>query len=1274
MKLRDLDILSVDYSAANPDYRRTEIHKVSDLNGYFLIPFEGPMFVRNMVVRADGAILTIEKDYTIEDDFTQLELMTGKKVIGSLRIKDHIVKDYKEIKLTYQKVGEFTVSREFLINSAEVILNNPKPIDWLTQVFGKPDTYPPAFHTHDISSSDEMVGFGDLLLLFKQASGQTKMYGLEIWNKLKAVEEKAYKTLGDNYESLWNKMFTHIMNVNVPHPMTKADIGLSDHPNYGTATLAEDQDAAFYAYNENDSNGNLILKTDKISTPKGVHNAIDTFDPDTDGYVRQGTLPFSYYGSGFYLPPPIKGSFEGLGSDIGTAAMCLESNGVTTAIIRGYDSKVKSLYYYYNENIYDTSKKFIFSGVKYTHPLVEADNIAAKQAYIAANGSDTGYIPIDVNHVIAGSSGQLLCIGDYEKRKYYIGLGNGTLDANSHTLKRIDNENFNDKVEGNVFDPYRSCVMLIGDYVYIIAQINKWPVNYPEEQKFGTKISSYRTRIFYRANKSDLSDPSTSTITFVQQTINFDDLEGKRHFNQKIVDPVPTVIGTTADGKPYCKTMWVDFEVKDPTFTDIRLSPYHAQWIYKENPNDKTKAAIRFLHGIQYWYYGVRTVGENLHAAVPYTFDTTTNTLALDPAWFKITFNIETGKRTAPEGKNIDDWYSGGISPFVGNFDEVGAAWIDKIGIASIGTRVLGLPYNPYIWFGRNFDSKGQGDQWAYFNDNFNTPSYYNVSIPMESPFGFTSIPALMCDLWQYNGKINNTPVEMFRAMDANAQRALFYRVADNVDYEKHDDLRFPYVNKEIYARTPNARFGTVTIAGSNSAGARNLPSINYPYKDANSTQYGIFRLGSQNNDKTFPYYFSELYTFSEENTGSGTMSADGGFYVDTLATHDIDDENNVLTVTPNKAGRLWISKETWRGLLATLLGDDNGLVNANGLANGGEYLMTVYMAQPASGKNVPFSMAMVFYHQISTDPLVAKKAYMNAIAFDWSISGTTSDGVGIAKIGATRRLKQEPTKNAGYENFNRISTGEWINGPSYQYQFPNVTPSVQLYGTSKDDVDVWFSCGVQFPTVGGSNTPAFIYRKHNGVESFQERWSGMYVLNSTGESFQALYNNGLQQSIPGSISGGGAYYTLRPDGAYNLVEAVFVKGNWTIFISTDLNVIFNGTSKPLKARNYSLDQLGIDPANKTFYLYAVCGKTEGYYDLTLSEKTASPYHMLVATITTISTGIKTIETNEVFAISGFQISTNNHGGIVPATSGTFPEDGTFEAILAKDLFDKSKY
>lgn len=1236
--MKDIEIINIDYTGKDPKYQCTDTRNMEDISIPFIVLDYAPFYTRNCVVKGDGNPLIKGKDYYFEDHLTNLQELTGRTVCCTIRLSTEACNTYKKITVDYQKVGDPVIPRSFLFDALEKIVDSDNKIDWNEQVHGKPDTYYPAYHKHDISSVEEMVGFGDIIILLKQAQGQVVKHGLDIYNSLNKIRDVCYEELDNIYKLKWKKMFGHITNVNNPHKVNKEDIGLGKHPNYDTATVEEDIEG---------------IRDDVISTPRGVSKALENYDVDSDGYIKQGSLPFSYYGTGIYIPPPISGSFEGLGTNNASSAFCLEPNGWVVCLCRGFDTKVKNLYFYYNKDIKKNPNDFIFSGKQYNHPRLTADNV-------------------NVNHVVGGSNGLVLCIGDIETKKYYITLGNGTLDPNSHDLKLIDTSVFNDPIEGNVFDPYRSAVMLIGDWVYFIAQTNKWPKNKPDSEKWCPDMANYRMRIFYRIPKSDLTDKSKTTVQFVKQKMNYQDCNGNWHYNQNTVDFFVDVIGTRSNGERYLQSLGFDWDV---SFPRIYPSPYHCQWVYKEDPSNKNLAIVRMLHGVQFYYWGVRSVGTNKHFALPLYFDTSNNTISLDPRWYKIRYNVETDVWTPPQGRDYLEWYNDFINLLVANHDEVTCSWLNNIGYISLGGDVFSLPYKLSVAFMGNKNNPN-ANQLDLFNKDFTGDlEHYHLNIPTDSPFGFCMALSTQADVWDYNGKLQQYPLEIFLSKNRNGTKQAFYRLAESTDYVASSKFDFKYIDRTVIGREPNSSFGKVYVKGmeDNETASAYLPVAFINRRRVNNRQYGMFRISSKFMNGNYPSVNSPLYNLRVHKAFDVAMDENGGFYLDTIATHIVNEEKGQVIIDPYTPGRRYINKAFWYGLLDTLLGGQkNNVKGSNGESKNGEYVLTVFIPTEENNTGKIPCIAFCYWHLYND----SQNTHMSYCHFNW-ISNGEHDG---CKIPQFRDIRYPIQQYGGNGDGGAIATSNlefdkdkhWTN-INFNYDFPSVTPTLMFNPVDNADIDhqeYWFGSGIQHYTAGGAAT-AFVSFMNN---TYDAGFRATYTLHGMPDTYQNVYNKGIRKVVNGMTSGGAGLYTEIDSNTYCLLQAVFIEGNWTLFINSDMTAIFNGSEKQLKKTNYDLSKLGIDQRNKTFYLYAVSGKGEGFYDLTLAQRTASPYHLLVATIRTNAFGIELIDVDQNFAISGFTISTSRRGGIVPASSGTQVESGSFKTVSYEDLFNTSTY
>lgn len=1247
--MKDIEIIDIDYSGSRADYQHTDTFKNGEYPTPFIVPDQGPFYTRNFVLKGNGKILTRGTDFVFEDYLEDMELLTGKTVCASLRLLQKTIDTYETFSLTYQMVGRPMVSRKYLIESVDKIMNNDTKVDWNTQVFGKPDTYPPAFHIHDVREKQEMVGFSDLVVLFKQFRGQQVMHGLDIWNRLVALREATYTRMNSIYDARWKQLFDHIQNAKVPHPITKADLLLGNHPNYATATVEEDR---------------VGDRDDVLSTPKGLVAALEEVDVNVDGYLRQGSLPFSYYGTGIYIPPPISGSFEGLGTSTGGNALCVESNDWTVLLTRGFDSKVRRLYYYYNRDPYRQPENFIFSGYAYTSQVME----------------NAGFEP---NHVISGSSGRILVLGDKEKGQYYITLGNGTLDAQSHQLMKINMSAFIDSDNVNMWNPDRAYVMMIGNWVYIVAQVDAWwPGATADEKAYG---AAYRRRSFYRIPVSDLYGTPGKEVTFVKQKMNFQNSEGTWFYNQDYVDVAKLVVDTSS-GSRVVKSCVIDF---DPAPDTLETGPWRSQWFNMEDPNDKTKAAIKLFSNSRYTYKHEVSVSGDYYWCLPYTFDTTTNTLTLDPRWFKITRNMTNGAVTVPAGRDANEWYHSNISYFTAAHAEIASCFIPKLGFVAVGTNQFYLPYiSRFAYFGYNKLNAGSLalSDWEIFNRDLTDLSANGImskNIPMDSPFGFTTKPLCQRDLWEYNGSVKSLPIEIYNALNGPGNKTLFYReTRTSYAYQEGPQFNFKYIDSTIIGRTPTTLFGTVSINGMETYLSSRMPACAISSKDKYGVQYGMFNLMSPkyNSANDYSEIVRGLAYSDAASTGANTYTESGGsFKLGLLGKHVYDAGNKSLAVENIPGETLYITRANTNQLLQAMLGDKYNLVTngKGGSGPDGEFAMTCFFgAKEGTAASSYPSVAMVLWHQFS-DPSQNK---MSVITFNWTRTGNTATGEKTIAITNIKYPRADAGQNGGVlVNTNLLynSEGKWSSIDT-GYSGETLQLTTMLEFTDQNNFEMWVHSGVNMPVpLNSGGYDCYIKYVDGAPVTVTPRFAAQYNAVSSTAQWQYVTDLGMCRPCHPSYSGGAAYYCQGgriPAGQFALMQAVFIEGNWTLFVNTDMVAVFNGSERTLKKDNWDLSEFGIDQKNKTFYLYAVSGKVEGYYDLTLSERTASPYHLLCATIKTNAFGIEQIAIEQRFAISGFSISTSRKGGIVPASAGSVSDKGTFKTVTYADLFDTSKY
>ena len=208
---------------------------------------------------------------------------------------------------------------------------------------------------------------------------------------------------------------------------------------------------------------------------------------------------------------------------------------------------------------------------------------------------NNGHTP---NHVLSGSDKRILVIGDKENGQYYIGLANGTLDYNAHRLIKIDMNSFTDPDGVRMFNPDKAYVMMIGDYAYVVCEVDQWASTIPDSEKFGG--ANNRRRSFYRVNVSLLNDSNTSLVTFTKQLMNYQNSEGEWKYNQEFVDIAKNVIEVDGNGKKILKRCVYNFTT--PPTTNNLGGPWRCQWFNMQDPSNKNKAAVKMFHNCRWQY------------------------------------------------------------------------------------------------------------------------------------------------------------------------------------------------------------------------------------------------------------------------------------------------------------------------------------------------------------------------------------------------------------------------------------------------------------------------------------------------------------------------------------------------------------------------------------------------------------------------------------------------------------------------------------------------
>lgn len=241
-------------------------------NFVLLIPFAAPYFRSSLqvVYVPTGAVLVEGVDYYCTHYFYEATTKVGQPIYGSVTFIDRSLAG--TVRFRYQTIGgDWTLSELQIIEVLSNTMLNPRTATW-EQIVDLPYQFPPLGHDHDVV---DMTGMTDVVqaifaiadAITAAATGANESHLDDHDNPHEVTKAQVGLGLVQNFGiatqpeaeaglvankyatpasvkryvdvNVGDALSVHIVNTSNPHNVTKAQVGLSNTPNYGIASPTE---------------------------------------------------------------------------------------------------------------------------------------------------------------------------------------------------------------------------------------------------------------------------------------------------------------------------------------------------------------------------------------------------------------------------------------------------------------------------------------------------------------------------------------------------------------------------------------------------------------------------------------------------------------------------------------------------------------------------------------------------------------------------------------------------------------------------------------------------------------------------------------------------------------------------------------------------------------------------------------------------------------------------------------------------------------------------
>jgi len=1160
--------------------------------GYVIVPRHSPFFINSLKLYFKNGQEMTDEHWEIYRIMPGLTNLAAQGVACMIRLKDPSI---TEGLIDYDVVGEFTLFDTSMMSLVIGSVEDDRPIDW-NNLHGKPIVFPPKLHPHsllwDIVAFQDTIDFLNLLSDFSNSRG-VPIVQIKIeryfanFNKYLAMYRKQLQQFIDDHINAYNS-----------HGAKASQVNLGNVDNYATAQTMPEL---------------LSGRSDLHLTVQGLKTILELTSFDSDEFLAKDTLPLSQFGNTNFIPPSIDGSFEGLGGQLETAGITMESDGSIVFLENRFDGRVDGLYYSVMQNPFaadlETALTRSFSAYRYTHQRIESDNAR-------------------VNRICQGSGDECILIMDNQKNYWYIGLTNGSLDPAKHVLSRIDMSALLADIPAGAELKYYTRFMnvfLMGNWIYIAFAIS--PSSGPLVSDAGN-IGDIRHRSLWKVPKASVA--AQVPVTAVRQNLTFVDGDGVQRNNEpfwRVCTPVNDP--NYPQGYPYFIKYYHTYVQRHNPAAGIDFQTagfYRSQQTFvTPHPSKANTCIIKFLgaHWTRYISPGLTTAYQDM-IEMTYEINADTGVMTL----------LHQTPRLTLDFTNLPPMDPANMNHMLYSYDAQGAAVLQDGTVISSYAVYQSFPRGIFLYRPRNFKTRGDviSRRWR---DQLGTVE--TIGIQFEAVV--SPIKSGVRGRAYMLGNGGDFYVAGYG--DPGNRQKFYYRASPGKLAQRSDVTNIFY--NDVRCRALSNKVTEV----------RNHPQTGGAYVTVPSAQLDSY--GIDVGDNTFCVGIQKRWLQLDGNSPEWTDPAEDEA-IKLVANHTTRiAADGLMEIVPN-------ATITYPAAIVELLKRE--VDDVAGMLASPKVIVSI--SDPTGRLTDKFGWLPVLVHVTWAKPGTTQRR-QTFMSITPTYSGTTNKTVTGFTV-----LDKIHASYTGYAA--GLTPTTWDATPVGSENTTSHGPMRTGYYVNGNEIRGFFDSGILASASGdGCVVAAEFYYPNKGTRRWALPDTYLTITGNSGSgNHRAVAPDlGVVVAIPhASAAGGAATIFRRADntGYTAMLGNVYPEIGWVIFFKEPIKVVFNGKGYTLPNGTIDLRDLDPNPSNKTFYIYAVLNDGVPSYEITTEKRLESPFQVWVGTAVTNNLQILTIERFNVFTINGSRISEIKRGNSIPASSGLVNVEGQIPWLRSNEM------